>query len=314
MSAYADTNRCGTEKVKAAKYRHAAHPENFAMNDSGVLKDVQIGEHDILSFLKPDSLWGALIYLAMFVALALLISRILRVAVHASMTRKGHIDRTTISFLQQFGTVLIWVVALILYAHLIPMLRSMGTALLAGAGVASVVIGLAAQSTLGNLVAGISIAIYRPFRLGDTLQVTAPTGTDIGVVELISLGYTTLRAPDGHMIVLPNSIAASQVTINLNTTYAPWPITITIRLSRDADVEAARQLALSTAAEIAGEAAVVGCFLTKIDAAAITLELRFKAADAAGRDALRSKLLTTLPGRFAEAKIGSSGTELPAFS
>jgi small-conductance mechanosensitive channel len=245
---------------------------------------------------------------------AVLASRGFRAAAHASMTRKGHIDRTTISFLQQFGSVLIWVVVIILYAHLIPALRSMGTALLAGAGVVSVVIGLAAQSTLGNLVAGISIAIYRPFRLGDTLQVTAPTGTDIGVVELISLGYTTLRAPDGHMIVLPNAIAASQVTINLNTTYAPWPITITIRLSRDADIEAARQLALSVAAEIAGEQTVVGCFLTKIDAAAITLELRFRAADAAGRDAARSKVLTTLPHRFAEAKIGSSGAELPAFS
>lgn len=58
-------------------------------------------------------------------------------------------------------------ILLILYAHLIPVLRSMGTALLAGASVASVVIGLAAQSTLGNLVAGVSITIYRPFRLGD---------------------------------------------------------------------------------------------------------------------------------------------------
>jgi small conductance mechanosensitive channel len=283
------------------------------MNDAGVIKDVKVGGHEITSFMSPDSLWGALIYLIVFVLLASLMSRLLRAGVHASMTRKGHFDRTTISFLQQFGSVFIWVIVLILYAHLIPMLRSMGTALLAGAGVVSVVLGLAAQSTLGNLVAGISIAIYRPFRLGDTLQVTAPTGTDIGVVELISLGYTTLRAPDGHMIVLPNAIAASQVTINLNTTYAPWPITLTIRLSRDADVEAARQLALSVAAEIAGEAAVVGCFLTKIDAAAITLELRFKAADAAGRDALRSKMLTALPRRFAEGKIGSSGTELPAF-
>ena len=54
--------------------------------------------------------------------------------------------------------------------------------------------------------------------------------------------------------------------------------------------------------------------LTKIDAAAITLELRFKAADAKGRDALRSKMLTSLPQRFDEAKIGSSGAELPAFS
>jgi small-conductance mechanosensitive channel len=284
------------------------------MLDADVIKDVKLGEHDILTFLKPDSLWGALIYLVVFVLLALLVSRLFRAAVHASMTRKGHMDRTTISFLQQFGSVLIWVIVMILYAHLIPVLRSMGTALLAGAGVVSVVIGLAAQSTLGNLVAGISIAIYRPFRLGDTLQVTAPTGTDIGVVELISLGYTTLRAPDGHFVVLPNAIAASQVTINLNTTYAPWPIAITIRLSRDADVEAARQLALSVASEIAGEPAVVGCFLTKIDPSSITLELRFKAADAGGRDVLRSKMLTTLPHRFAEAKIGSSSTDLPSFA
>lgn len=294
---------------------HAALAANFLMNDAGVIHDVEDGEYHVLSFLKPDSLWGALIYLAIFVLVALLVSRVLRAAVHSSMTRKGHMDRTTINFLQQFGTVLIWVVVLILYAHLIPMLRSMGTALLAGAGVVSVVIGLAAQSTLGNLVAGISIAIYRPFRLGDTLQVTAPTGTDIGVVELISLGYTTLRAPDGHMIVLPNSIAASQVTINLDTTtYAPWPIVITIRLSRDADIEPARRLALGVAEEIAGKPAVVGCFLTKIDAAAITLELRFRAPDAAGRDTLRSQMLTTLPHRFADAKIGSSGGELPAFS
>jgi small conductance mechanosensitive channel len=278
------------------------------------MNEIKVGEHDLLSFLKPDTLWGALIYFVIFVVIASLISKGFRAAAHASLTSKGHVDRTTISFLQQFGSVLIWVVVLILYAHLIPALRSMGTALLAGAGVVSVVIGLAAQSTLGNLVAGISIAIYRPFRLGDTLQVTAPTGTDIGVVELISLGYTTLRAPDGHMIVLPNAIAASQVTINLNTTYAPWPMNITIRLSRDADIDAARQLAIAVAVENAGKEAVVGCFLTKIDAAAITLELRFKAGDAAGRDSLRSKILTALPRRFAEAKIGSSGTELPAFS
>jgi small conductance mechanosensitive channel len=276
--------------------------------------EIEVGEHDILTYLRPDSLWGALAYLVLFVFAALLLSRALRAAVHASMMRKGHIDRTTIGFMQQFGSVLIWVIMLILYAHLIPTLRSLGTALLAGASVVSVVIGLAAQSTLGNLIAGVSITIYRPFRLGDTLQVTAPTGTDIGVVELISLGYTTLRAPDGHLIVLPNAIAASQVTINLNSTFAPWPIAITIRLSRDADVESARQLALNVAAENAGEKAVVGCFLTKVDPAAITLELRLQASDALERDGLRSKMLTALPRRFSEARIGSSGAELPAFS
>ena len=155
--------------------------------------------------------------------------------------------------MQQFGSALIWVIMLILYAHLIPVLRSMGTALLAGASIASVVIGLAAQSTLGNLVAGISITIYRPFRLGDTIQVASPTGTEIGVVENISLGYTTLRTADGRFVVVPNALAASQVSINLSAGYSPWPITVVIRVNRDADIEAVRKLAVTVAQETVGE-------------------------------------------------------------
>ena len=276
--------------------------------------DLKTDEHDVLSFVQPGTLWGALAYLVIFLLLAMLLSKALRAAVHAAMTRNGHLDRTSISFLQQICTALIWVVMVILYAHLIPALRSMGTALLAGASVASVVIGLAAQSTLGNLVAGIAITIYRPFRLGDTLQVATPTGTDIGTVELISLGYTTLRAPAGHLIVLPNSSAASQVIINLNSTFTPWPIVITIRLSRNTDQDAARRLAVSVAKEHAGEKSVIGCFLTKMDGASITLELRLLAPDAAGRDPLRSKLMAELAQRFNEQRVDPGGADLPAFS
>lgn len=277
------------------------------------MHDLKVGEYDVLSFLSPDTLLGALVYLVAFITAAMLISRALRVAVRAAMTPHGHIDRTTISFMQQLGSALIWVIMLILYAHLIPVLRSMGTALLAGASVASVVIGLAAQSTLGNLVAGLSITIYRPFRLGDTLQVAAPTGTEIGVVESISLGYTTLRTSDGRFIVVPNSLAASQVTINLSTTYAPLPITVVIRVNRDADIAAARTLAVDVAKDVAGEKAVGGCFLTKVEATAAVLELRIQAADAASRDALRSELLQKLAQRFAAAGLGS-GPERPSFS
>jgi small conductance mechanosensitive channel len=278
------------------------------------MTELQVGERDLLSFLKPDTFIGAMAYLLIAVIVAMILSRTLRLAVHAAMTRHGHLDRTTISFLQQIGTALIWVIMLILYAHLIPVLRSMGTALLAGASVASVVIGLAAQSTLGNLVAGVSITIYRPFRLGDTLQVAAPTGTEIGVVELISLGYTTLRAADGRLVVLPNSIAASQVTINLDTTFSPGPIEITIRVSRDADLEAARQLALSVATEAVGPKAVRGCYLTKVDGSGATLQLRLSGPDAASKDSLRSMLMAKLSQRFREAKVGAEGAEAPAFS
>lgn len=278
------------------------------------MHDLSIGEKDFVAWVSPDTLLGALLYLAIFVVLALILARLLRIAVHSAMTRHGHIDRTTISFLQQMGTAAIWVMVLILYAHLIPVLRSMGTALLAGASVASVVVGLAAQSTLGNLVAGVSITIYRPFRLGDTLQITAPTGTEVGTVEMISLGYTTLGTPDGRRVVLPNSVAASQVTINLSRPHTAPAFSVFIRVSRDSDLEAVRELALRIAGEAQDGGAIGGCFLTAIKGASATLELRVQPADAAVRDQLRSRLLAALARGFAERGSGLAGAERPSFS
>jgi small-conductance mechanosensitive channel len=280
------------------------------------MHDLTTGWDDILRHLHPDSLVGAVIYLLVFVLIAQLLSRALRIAVHGMLAGRTHLDRTTVIFLQQFGIAIIWVVMLILYAHLIPVLRSLGTALLTGASIASVVIGLAAQSTLGNLVAGVAITLYRPFRLGDRLQVSAPTGTEVGNVETVSLGYTTLRTDDGRFVVLPNSIAASQVIINLSASQAhtPAPLVITIRVGRATDIEAARQTALRTAREAVTEPAVLGCFVTRMDATGTTLELRVRAPQAAERDALRSKLLEQLALRFAAGGLDPREGERASFT
>lgn len=280
--------------------------------DGGV--DVlKVGEHDLLSFLRPDTLVGALAYLLLFVLIGLILSRLLRATVHAAMTRDGRIDRGGIGFVQQLGTALIWVMIVILYAHLIPVLRALGTAMLAGAGVASVVIGLAAQSTLGNLVAGISITIYRPFRLGDTLQVTTPTGPEIGVVEWISLGYTTLRTADGRLVVLPNSVVANQVNLNLSKTYQPTQTSVTIRCARSVEADKVVTLAGEAATEILGAHGVTGCYLTKIDATAAVFDLRVQIPDLAARESTRARLLAHLAARFAQGDLGG-GAEPPTFS
>ena len=278
--------------------------------------ELNLGWHDILQHLHPDTLIGAVVYLLFTALVAMLLSRLLRATVRGALVRRAHLDRTTMIFLQQMGVAGIWVVMLILYAHLIPELRALGTALLTGASIASVVIGLAAQSTLGNLVAGVAITLYRPFRLGDRLQVAAPTGTEVGSVEMISLGYTTLRTDDGRFVVLPNSIAASQVSINLSASEAhtPAPLGIVISVSRETDIEAARQAALRTAREILGDSALIGCFLTRMDAAGATLELRVRSPPAAERDALHSKLLEQLARRFAAEGLDSREGKRASFA
>ena len=276
--------------------------------------DLKIGWDDLRRFLQPDTFVGALVYLALFVVMATLLSRLLRATVRGVLLRRAHLDLTTMTFLQQMGVVAIWVVMLILYAHLIPVLRSLGTALLTGASIASVVIGLAAQSTLGNVVAGVAITLYRPFRLGDRLQVTAPTGTEIGNVDTLSLGYTTLRTDDGRLVVLPNSVAASQVVINLSASQPrSAPLAIAIRIGRATDVGAARALALRTAGEAVGESGVLGCFVTRMEEGGATLELRVRSPPpGADRDQLHSKLLEQLARAFAAS--GLDGKDGPGAS
>ncbi len=77
--------------------------------------------------------------------------------------------------------------------------RQFGTSILASAGIAGVVLGFAAQKTLGNLLAGIQIALTQPFLLDDLVLVEG----EYGQIEEITLTYVTVRTWDLRRLVLP---------------------------------------------------------------------------------------------------------------
>ena len=129
-------------------------------------------------------------------------------------------DTTALRFISALVQVLVYLMGFVLYAHIVPELRSLGHALLTGVSVASVVVGLAAQTTLGNLVAGFSLVLYRPIRIGDSVQVTAPTGVVTAQVKVISLGFTILLDDKGNEIVIPNSVMMGSTVIKLKANNA----------------------------------------------------------------------------------------------
>jgi small-conductance mechanosensitive channel len=167
----------------------------------------------IKDFFDPSTIPGAFVYALFFLGLALLGSRL----AHLFMKRSArHLhDTTAVNFVVQLLQVIVFTAALILYAQLVPALRSLGTALLAGVSVVSVVFGLAAQATLGNLIAGVSLLLYRPFHVGDRVQLNTPKGLVTGVVESLTLGYTVLRDADDEQVIVPNSVMISVVIIRL---------------------------------------------------------------------------------------------------
>jgi small conductance mechanosensitive channel len=92
----------------------------------------------------------------------------------------------------------------------IPQVRAIAGAVLASSAVIGIVIGFASQRTIGNVVAGVLIAVSQPLRLGDEVEVEGVTG----VVEEIGLTYTWLRTPEGDRLVVPNEKLASETIRN----------------------------------------------------------------------------------------------------
>lgn len=174
-------------------------------------------------FINPATFSGALFYGIVFLLFGWVGTRVIRFTTSQllKIQRGDHdlVDHTALTFVTQLSQIGFSLVLFTLYAHLIPELRSIGTVLLTGVSIASVVIALAAQSTLGNLVSGISLVLYKPFKLGDRLQIfIADKPIEIGDVESLTLGYTVLKTVDNRRIVVPNSTIANQVTINLSRT------------------------------------------------------------------------------------------------
>jgi len=171
------------------------------------------------SLFDPNTLLGATLWGMVFIVLAMALAALVR---KFSRRIEPHLsDVTGLRFVSAFAQVVAYLVGFILYAHLVPELRALGTALLAGVSIVSIVLGLAAQNTLGNLIAGLSLVLYRPIRVGDELQLTTPRGLMTAKVELVSLGYTILCDEQGNQIVVPNSVVASSVVIRLARTAKP---------------------------------------------------------------------------------------------
>jgi small conductance mechanosensitive channel len=83
--------------------------------------------------------------------------------------------------------------------------------ILASFSVVGVVIGLSLQDILKNFVAGIWVLVERPFRIGDSIEVTGYSGT----VEEISFRTTQLRTDDGREVIVPNGTFMTSAVVNL---------------------------------------------------------------------------------------------------
>ena len=109
--------------------------------------------------------------------------------------------RTQVTLIKRVVAAVVGVVAVAAMLLTFPAMRAAGASLLASAGILGIVAGVAAQSTLSNMFAGLQIAFGDMVRIGDTVVVDGEWGT----VEEITLTFLTVRTWDERRITMPVS-------------------------------------------------------------------------------------------------------------
>lgn len=148
-------------------------------------------------------------------------------------------DPTGLKFFSYVAVISIYVVGAFFALLAFPAFRGIAQTALGGAGVIALIAGVASQEALSNLVGGIFIISFKPFKIGDTIKVT---DNMVGTVTDITLRHTLIRNYENKMIVIPNAIINKEKLVNYNLGELKCCERIEIGISYDSDVDLAKSI------------------------------------------------------------------------
>ena len=148
-------------------------------------------------------------------------------------------DTTSYKFLRYVAVFAVYFLGAILALVAFDSMRSFAVTALGGAGVVAVVAGVASQEALSNLVGGIFIIAFKPFKLGDIIKVDESM---VGTVTDITLRHTIIRNYENKMIVIPNAIINKEKLINYDLGERMCCQWIEIGISYDSDIDLAKHI------------------------------------------------------------------------
>jgi small-conductance mechanosensitive channel len=121
--------------------------------------------------------------------------------------------RTRLRFLRQLLVAVAIVVIAAIALSQFTEFKRLATGILASTAVLAAIVGFAAQHTLGNMVAGVQLAVSQPISIGDRVRFEEVEGRVID----ITLSYTYVDPGDGSSVVIPNQLLVEGVLHNLSS-------------------------------------------------------------------------------------------------
>ena len=173
---------------------------------------------------------------------AFITTKILRVLLTKYFKKSSiflQVDQTRFNFVKNAVSFIIFLGAFVLIFYSIPELKALGVTLFAGAGVLAAFLGFASQQAFSNIVSGIFLVIFKPFRVGDHIRVG---DLHAGVVEDITLRHTVIRNYEYRRIVMPNSLISAETIVNSTITDEKVCAFMEMGISYDSNIDKAIEL------------------------------------------------------------------------
>jgi len=152
-------------------------------------------------------------------------------------------DETMQLMIRRLVSATIYVIGLMFIILQIPQLHSLAAAILAGAGIAGLAIGYAAKDSLSNFTSSIFIAVFQPFRVGDSVDFRG----EYGQVEDLTLRHTVIKTTDNKRIIVPNSVMSMEPIINWSIRDPQITWMVDFDLEKASDIDKAREIIVRVA-------------------------------------------------------------------
>lgn len=232
---------------------------------------------------------------------------------YAKRKARGRDEFTQYRFLRNAVRTVVVMCAFFAVVYTIPSLRSFAFTLFAGAGLLVAILGFAAQKAFSDIISGVFIVSFKPFRVSDVIQV-GQQGL-FGVVEDINLRHTTIITFENRRVVIPNSIIGEERIVNSSIRDESICQFVEIPVAVDADIDQARrimqeeamahplQIDKRSAEEIAAGEPEVAVRVVDVKDGQVVLRAYVWAADPVSARLMRYDLNERFLKRFANAGI-----------
>ena len=152
---------------------------------------------------------------------------------------KQSIDKTNLIFIRNVVIYTTYAVGFLSMFNQIPGMQQLSKTMLAGAGILAAAVGFGSQQAISNIVSGIFMVLFKPFRVGDYIDMG---GESKGTVVDISLRHTTIRNSENQMIIVPNNVLNNQSIINSSIVNATTCAFINVGIGYNSDINRAMSI------------------------------------------------------------------------